>query len=279
MVFDEVFLVGSGKIACGCLEALCHAGVPCSAFEGGKPPLSFLRATATRHNVPYVQVAGKKALMDLLEQERRKILIVSANNNFIFPLEVVGLANLRFINFHNALLPKHRGRNAPTWAIYEMDQMTGVTWHQIDAGVDTGHIIAQERINIHPNLTALALVRECMEMGVEVFERILPLVLDGSHPRVVQNSEQETGVHLARDIPNEGRLDPAWSGEKISAFLRSLDYGRYPIFPKPRVELDGTDCVIENYRICPDAGSDDFTVCRDGMRTVVRGKGVIMYLD
>ena len=58
-----------------------------------------------------------------------EVLIISANNEYIFPAELVKLENVTIINFHYSLLPLYRGVNIPTWVIYNEEKYTGVTWH------------------------------------------------------------------------------------------------------------------------------------------------------
>jgi phosphoribosylglycinamide formyltransferase-1 len=59
----------------------------------------------------------------------------------------------RIINVHPSLLPKYRGANAAAQALAAGDQMTGCTVHYVDAGVDTGEIIAQREVRVEPGDT------------------------------------------------------------------------------------------------------------------------------
>lgn len=61
----------------------------------------------------------------------------------------------RIVNIHPSLLPAFPGRDAITQAFETRVPETGVTIHYIDAGIDTGPIIAQEGVPMQDNLAAL----------------------------------------------------------------------------------------------------------------------------
>jgi phosphoribosylglycinamide formyltransferase-1 len=54
----------------------------------------------------------------------------------------------KIINIHPSLLPKYKGLNAIKQAIDNNDHELGVTIHYVDAGIDTGEIIEQDKITI-----------------------------------------------------------------------------------------------------------------------------------
>ena len=61
------------------------------------------------------------------------------------------------INAHPSLLPKYRGPNPYFWTIRNMENSSGVTFHLLDNGYDTGAILAQEEIKIYPSDTGESL--------------------------------------------------------------------------------------------------------------------------
>jgi len=74
----------------------------------------------------------------------------------------------KIINIHPSLLPEFPGLNAIARAFEAGRAQTGVTVHYVDAGVDTGEIIAQETVDILPEDTL-----EALEARVHVVEHRL----------------------------------------------------------------------------------------------------------
>lgn len=71
--------------------------------------------------------------------------------------EIYDFPKIAAINAHPSLLPKYRGPNPYFWTIRNQEQISGVTFHLIDKGLDTGAILAQEEIKIYPSDTGKSL--------------------------------------------------------------------------------------------------------------------------
>lgn len=74
----------------------------------------------------------------------RPDLIVSSIFPWRIPDDVVALAPLGGMNFHDAPLPKYRGPNPVGWAIRNGDERFAVTFHRLGSDFDTGPILAQD---------------------------------------------------------------------------------------------------------------------------------------
>ncbi len=56
-------------------------------------------------------------------------------------------------------------------------------------------------------------------------------------------------MHYKKDVPGEGILDIRWSGEKISAFLRAMDYAGLGVFEKPVLYYGGKVFQWKKYEV------------------------------
>ncbi|MEI6837229.1 MAG: formyltransferase family protein, partial [Alcaligenaceae bacterium] len=73
-------------------------------------------------------------------------LILVNSYSMIVREDVLALARLGGINIHGALLPRYRGCNPTQWAILNGETLTGVTMHEMSAGLDEGAIIDQREV-------------------------------------------------------------------------------------------------------------------------------------
>lgn len=181
------------------------------------------------------QITEKKELMELLIQETEKTLVLSVMNPWLFTEEVLQNPNLFVVNLHHALLPAHRGRNAEAWAIYEGDAKAGITWHKVDSRIDRGTIYLQKEVAIDDGMTSLkllSLLNKAALLGLG------ELLLEGFTERAPISGVSDSGkLHLAKDIPNDGWLDPSWDLDQMSRFLRAMDYGILQVMGLPKVRL------------------------------------------
>ncbi|AXE28141.1 hypothetical protein C0216_32130 (plasmid) [Streptomyces globosus] len=110
-------------------------------------------------------------------------VVWSVNNRQVFRAPVLSLG-LRIVNVHNGLLPQHRGlpSAAVVFALLHGDTEYGATVHEVDAGIDTGPVLAEQRFPIGPadrfHEVMLRGVRACQAL----FEQTLPAVAAGERP-------------------------------------------------------------------------------------------------
>jgi methionyl-tRNA formyltransferase len=97
------------------------------------------------------------------------------------PPDALAVPRLGWLNGHPSLLPRHRGPVPVAWAIRNGDAEVGVTFHRMDAELDTGPILAQSEFPltelVEPNtfyegmgqvvMRTLATALERLEVGDE----------------------------------------------------------------------------------------------------------------
>ena len=67
----------------------------------------------------------------------------------LIPVELLAIPKFGWINLHYSLLPKLRGAAPVQWSILNNEVETGITWFQIDKGLDTGPILLQKKLELN----------------------------------------------------------------------------------------------------------------------------------
>src|SRR5687767_13551180 len=126
-------------------------------------------------------------------------LIVVAAYGQILPQAVLDVPRFGCLNIHTSLLPKYRGAAPIQWAILNGDAETGVTIMKMDAGLDTGDIVTEERTPIRPDDDTQTLHDRLASLGGTLLVRTIPDYVSG---KAVPRPQPE-GATYARKIKKE----------------------------------------------------------------------------
>lgn len=149
-----------------------------------------------------------------------ELIIVAAFGQILRP-EVLALPLYGCINVHASLLPRWRGAAPIAAAILAGDLMTGSTIMQMDAGMDTGPILAQAEETIRPDDTTGSLSERLAQQGANLLLRILPGYLSGV---ILPRPQPETGATVCRPLQKEqGRIDWRQPAAQIERMVRAFD--------------------------------------------------------
>ncbi|MGR9047420.1 phosphoribosylglycinamide formyltransferase [Halobacillus faecis] len=99
------------------------------------------------------KAAYEQAVLDDCQQRGIEFIVLAGYMRLIGPT-LLKPYERRIVNIHPSLLPAFPGKDAIGQALEKKVKVTGVTVHYVDAGMDTGPIIAQEAIDIKENDTA-----------------------------------------------------------------------------------------------------------------------------
>ncbi len=106
-------------------------------------------------------------------------LVISAAGSHIFRSDEIALARCGVVNLHLAPLPEFRGRYSATHAILA-GCVYGVTLHYVDAGIDTGPIVAERRFAIDAFDTARTLRVVARLEAESLLADVLPKILSAA---------------------------------------------------------------------------------------------------
>jgi methionyl-tRNA formyltransferase len=151
----------------------------------------------------------------------RPDLGVLADYGQIVPAALLDLLRGGILNVHPSLLPRHRGATPIPATIEAGDDHAGVTIMRMDAGVDTGPIVAARAFDLDGTERAPALEARAAAEGAALLAETIGAWLDG---RVEPRPQGSDGVTLTRPFRRaDARLDPARPARELERHVRAHD--------------------------------------------------------
>lgn len=197
-----------------------------------------IKEVAVEAGIPVFQPQKirKPEAIEELKQWDADFYIVAAFGQ-ILPQVVLDLPKYACINVHASFLPRWRGAAPIHAAIREGDAETGITIMIMDAGLDTGPMLAKQIIPITDDDTGQTLHDKLADAGGDLLIDTLPKYLSGD----IQPQEQdESLVTYASQIKKEeGNIDWSQPAQNIERLVRA-----FTPWPGTFTSWDGTQLKI-----------------------------------
>ncbi len=265
----RIVFMGTPAFAVPTLAALHEAGhtivavytqPPRPAGRGKQLQPSAVQAEAEIRHIPVrspVSLKNSEAQAEFAALDAD--LAVVAAYGLILPQAILDAPRQGCLNVHASLLPKWRGAAPIQRAIMAGDATTGITIMQMEAGLDTGPMLAFARVPVDDK-TAGELTEELAEIGAQLMVGAL-IDLPMLHP-LKQDDAQAT--YAPKIDKAEARID--WSGdaEAIERQVRGL-----APFPGAWFELDGERIKVLKAQVVAHEGKPGLTL--DDQLTVACG--------
>jgi methionyl-tRNA formyltransferase len=209
---------------------------------------------------PAVKTAARRLGVSVLQPEKIRTpdfeaalrahgadLFVVVAYGRILPPALLDMPRLGPWNVHASLLPRLRGAAPIQWSIIRGEGRTGLCVMRMEAGLDTGPVVASVETPIADDDTAGTLSARLSRLGADLLAATLPRIADGAVMPVAQDDAQAT---LAPPLRKEdGRLDFTRPAREVSARARGVDP-----WPGATAILDGEPIKLFGPRV---AGAGD----------------------
>ena len=235
----KIIFAGTPPFAARALEALIEAGHDvCLVLSqpdrpsgrGMKLTPSAVKSVALAHDIAVVTpltLSLRKApeeaaaMHDLLRAQNADLMVVAAYG-MILPQVVLDIpkgigpdASVKCI--HASLLPRWRGAAPITRAIEAGDSHFGVTLMKMDAGLDTGPMLAKERFIMAADETTQTLTDKVTALGARMLVQLLQ-----EPDKITTTKQPEEGVTYAHKISKEeGLIDFSQSAAVVERKIRA----------------------------------------------------------
>ena len=189
--------------------------------RGLKLQASPVKEIALQHQLPVFQPT--RAREETFIQQLRELspdLIAVAAYGQILPASILDLPRFGCLNVHTSLLPKYRGAAPIQRAILDGEIETGVTIMKMNAGMDTGAILTQEKTPIAPADNSQILHDRLAQIGAALLVRTIPEYIAG---KIQPQPQPVEGVSYAAKIKKQdGEIDWTQSARAIGNRVRAL---------------------------------------------------------
>ncbi len=279
----RLIFAGTPEFAAHALEALHAAGHDIAlvltqpdrpAGRGMKLKPGPVKALASRLGLPVHQPESlrSEAARRPIADARGEVMVVAAYG-LILPQAVLDLPRLGCVNIHASLLPRWRGAAPIQRAILAGDRETGITLMQMEAGLDTGPILAMARLPIGPEETAGSLHDRLAVLGAREIVALLPRLAAGEV--TPQPQDDRLAVYAEKIGKAEARIDWLQPAAQIDRQVRAFD-------PHPGAWTRLAGEVLKLWRVRPDSGQgrpgEVLQATRAGI-AVACGEGALRILE
>lgn len=271
----RLVFMGTPDFAAIALRALVDAGheiaaaycrPPRPAGRGHKLRPSPVQRLAEANGIP---VRCPTSLREAREQEAFRELGadvgVVAAYGLILPRAILDAPRLGCLNIHGSLLPRWRGAAPIQRAMLAGDARTGITVMRVDAGLDTGPMLAKGVVPITSETTGESLHDAMAELGARMIVEALPEFVAGRLPEIPQPAEGVT--HAAKLTREDGNID--WTGDAV--FIERQIRALNP-WPGCRFVANGEIVAAVASKLVPDAKGAPGEVLDDRL-TIACGSG------
>ncbi len=148
------------------------------------------------------------------------VCVVAAYGH-ILPQRFLDIARLGCINIHASLLPKYRGASPINAAIIHGETESGVTLMQMEAGLDTGPMLAIVKSQIGELETAQELHDRLSELGATKLNELLTKLDEGTVTPVAQDDSLMTYAPLMKK--EDGKIDWSKSAVDVANLIRGVN--------------------------------------------------------
>lgn len=172
-----------------------------------------------RYGIPVIWIDRMADDLDPLRALAPDVLVVGGFD-IILKRPLLELPRLGCVNAHSSLLPKHRGANPFSWVILVNERETGVTFHLIDEGIDTGDILDQTAFRIEPEDTATTLYLKACDVIADRVVAVMDRIEDEGLRGVPQ--DHSAASYDPKPLKEDAVIDWTLSAEEIDRRVRAF---------------------------------------------------------
>jgi methionyl-tRNA formyltransferase len=172
--------------------------------------------------------------------------------------DAIAVPRLGIVNGHPSLLPRYRGPFPIAWAVRNGETEIGLSYHLMDATLDTGNLLAQKPVALEDGDTFESVLERLGPVAAELLPVALERLARGDRGDRQEGGEYQGGFEEAYRY-----VDPAETAEAVHRQARA--WGFMPPIPGrgPILERDGTRVRLAATSLAEVEGAE-LLECADG---------------
>ena len=214
---------------------------------------------AEENKIPFIQPEKiDENFLNNLKEKKTDLFIIVAYGK-ILSEEIINLPKFGSINIHYSLLPKYRGASPVESAILNGENKTGVSIQKMQFKMDSGPIIAQEKVEVFPDEKAPELRERLIKIGSKLLIKTLPDYMENKIKPIAQNENEAT--YCKKIKKEDGLID--LNDNPIKNYNKFRAYATWPrtFFFKNDKRIIIIDAKLENggfkiVKIIPEGGKE-----------------------
>lgn len=213
-----------------------------------EPPIKKL---SKEYNIPTYQPLKIREGLETIIKLQPDLIIVIAYGQII-PQSILDIPKYTCINIHASLLPKYRGAACINAPLLNGDKESGISIMQMDANLDTGPIIRQEKVILDPQENLNTLSNKLSILGSKILPETLIKFINKEISLSPQNNNQSSYIGLLSK--QDGLIDWHKPAKEIERMVRALNpwpgtYTRYKGKTLKIISVNHEIIETEKYKI------------------------------
>lgn len=179
-----------------------------------------VKELALKYNIPVFQPKKIKDELENIKNLNPDLIVVIAYGKII-PQSILDIPKYSCINVHASLLPKYRGSSCLSAPILNGDKETGLTIMKMEAGLDTGPILKQFKIELKGDENLEDVHDRLADLGAKNLVPSLKDWMDNKIEPQLQDDSLSSYVYITKK--EDGKIDCQDSANKIERIIRAYN--------------------------------------------------------
>ncbi len=215
---------------------------------------SSIKNISKKEKLNYINPSSlnNNSILNKLDKIKPDLMILVGYSACILKKEIYNIPKYGTINLHASLLPRYRGGSPLNWVIINGEKYTGISIIKVNKGIDTGKILAQQKILIRKRENILTLTKKVNKLYPKLLYQTIQKISSGRIHYIKQSKKLK---YFSKRKPEDGLINfQKFSAIKIERLVRALlppFPGAYFVYKKLKFIIVNANIIKNKKKIEP----------------------------